>query len=137
MTDVPELVPVTLVAPTGNSDHSSLSAVISMAQAVANLRVRRKIFLKHQVKRNNVCGTTQDLPWWNIWLADNPVEVLNKHLSLLVGRYVPSNVIRVSNKDKPWFDDQGRNDFGLKQEANFRWSRDRSWVNGKSSPVVK
>ena len=33
----------------------------------------------------------------NIWLSDNPVEVLNEHLSLLVGRYVPTKVIRVRN----------------------------------------
>ena len=42
-----------------------------------------------------------DLPRRNIWLADNPVEVLNEHLSLLVGRYVPIIVIRVRNKNKP------------------------------------
>ena len=30
MTDVPEIVQVAVVAPIGNSDHSSLSAVISM-----------------------------------------------------------------------------------------------------------
>ena len=35
MTDIPDLVRVSLVAPIGNSDHSSLSAVISMAQAVS------------------------------------------------------------------------------------------------------
>ena len=34
MTDVPDLVRVAVVAPIGNSDHSSLSAVISMDQAV-------------------------------------------------------------------------------------------------------
>ena len=43
MTDVPDLVWVAVVAPIGNSDHSSLSAVISMAQAVPDLRVRRKV----------------------------------------------------------------------------------------------
>ena len=32
MTDVPDLVRVAVLAPIGNSDHSSLSAVISMAQ---------------------------------------------------------------------------------------------------------
>ena len=47
MTDVPDLVRVAAVAPIGNSDHSSLSAVISMAQAVPNLCVIRKVFLKH------------------------------------------------------------------------------------------
>ena len=48
------------------------------------------------------------------------VEVLNEHLFLLVGRYVPTKVTRVRNKDKPWFDDQCRHAFGLKQEAELR-----------------
>ena len=42
MTDVPHLVRVAVVAPIGNSDHWSLSAVISTAQAVPNLCVSRK-----------------------------------------------------------------------------------------------
>ena len=42
MIDVPDLVRVAIVAPIGNSDHSSLSAVISMAQTVPNLCVSRK-----------------------------------------------------------------------------------------------
>ena len=100
MTDVPDLARVAVAAPIGNSDHSSLLAVISMCLAVPNLCVSRKVFLKHQVNWNTVCGAIQELPSRNIWLSDNPVEVLNKHLSLLVGRYVPSKVIRVRNKDK-------------------------------------
>ena len=63
-TDVPDLVRVAVVAPIGNSDHS-------MAQAVPNLCVSRKVFLKHQVKWNIVCGAIQDLPWRNIWPAAN------------------------------------------------------------------
>ena len=76
MTDVPNLFIVwaAIVAPIGNSDHSSLSVVISMAQAVPNLCVSRKVFLKHQVNWNTVCGAIQDLPGRNIWLADNPLE---------------------------------------------------------------
>ena len=34
VTDVPDLVRVAVVAPIGNSDHSSILAVISMAQGV-------------------------------------------------------------------------------------------------------
>ena len=71
----------------------------------------------------------QDLPWRNSWFDNNPVEVLNDHLSLLVGRYVPTKVIRVRNKDKPWFDDQCRHAFGLKQEAHLRWTSVHSRVN--------
>ena len=101
MTDVPDLVRVAVVAPIGNLNHFSLTAVISMAQAVQNLCVRWKVFLKHQVNWNTVCSELHDLPWRNIWSADNPVEVLNKQLLLLVGRYVPTKVIRVHNKDEP------------------------------------
>ena len=94
MTDVPDLIRVAVVAPIGNSDHSSLSAVISMAQAVPNLCASRKAFLKHQVNWNTVCGAMRDLHWRNIWFSDNPVDVLNEHLSLLVSRYVPTKIIR-------------------------------------------
>ena len=52
-----------------------------------------------------------------------PVEVLKEHLPLLVGRYVPTKIIRVLYKDKPWFEDQYRGAFGLKQEAHLRWTR--------------
>ena len=83
-----------------------------MAQAFPNLGVSRKVFLKDQVNWNTVCGEIQDLHWHNILLADNPVEVLNEHMSLLVGRNVPTKVISVHNKDKPWFDDQCRLAFG-------------------------
>ena len=75
MTEVPDLIRVAVVAPIGNSDHSLLSAVISTAQAVPNLCVSRKIFLKHQVNWNTVCGAMRDLPWRNIWSSDNAVEV--------------------------------------------------------------
>ena len=89
----------------------------------------KSALLKHQVNWNTVCGAVRDLPWSNIWLADNPVEVLNAHLSLLVGHYVATKVIRERNKDKTWFYDQCMHAFALKQEAHLRWTRYRSRVN--------
>ena len=88
-----------------------------------------KIFFKHQINLNTVCGAMQDLPWRKIWFADNPVEVLNEHLLLLVGRFVPTKIIRVRNKDKPWIGDQCRHAFSLKQGAHLRWTRHCSRVN--------
>ena len=49
MTDVTDLVRVAVVAPLGNTDFSSLLAVILRAKAVSNLCVSMKDFLKHQV----------------------------------------------------------------------------------------
>ena len=58
MTDVPDLVRIAVGALIGNSDHYSLSAVISMTQAVPNLCVSMKVFLKHQVNWNSLwCNT--------------------------------------------------------------------------------
>ena len=84
MTDVPDLAQVAAIC---NTHHSSLSSVISMAQAVPNLRVSRKVFLKCQVNWNTVCGAIRDLPW----LADNAVEGLKEHLCTcwLDGIYQP------------------------------------------------
>ena len=78
---------------------------------------------------NTVCGAKQDLPWRNIGIDDNPVEILKEHPSPLVGRYVPTKVICERNKDKPWFDDQFGRAFSLKLEAHLLWTRDRSQVN--------
>ena len=51
------------------------------------------------------------------------------HLSLLVECFVPTKVIRVRNKDKPWFNDDSRLAFDIKQGAHLRWTRDHSRVN--------
>ena len=129
MTDVPDLVRVAVVSPLGSSDHSSLSKAISMAQAIPNLCVSRRVLLKHRVNWSAVCDAIDVLPWRSIWSADKPVEWLNVHLSLLVERFVPTNVICVRNKDKPWFHDDCRLALDIKHGAHLRWTRDSSRVN--------
>ena len=51
------------------------------------------------------------------------------HLSLIVERFVPTKVIHVRNRDKPWFNDDCRRAFDLKQVAHLRWTYDRFRVN--------
>ena len=85
-----------------------------MAQAIHNLCVSRRVLLKHRVNWSAVCDSIGVLPWRSIWSADNPVERLDVHLSLLVERFVPTKVIRVRNKDKPWFNDDCRLAFDIK-----------------------
>ena len=50
-------------------------------------------------------------------------------LSQLVERFVPTKVIHVRNKNKPWFDDDCRLAFDIKQGAYLQWTRDCSQVN--------
>ena len=51
------------------------------------------------------------------------------HLSLLVECFVPTMVIRVRDKDKPWFSDDCRLTFNIKHGTHRRWTRDRCRVN--------
>ena len=111
MADVPDLVRVAVLAPLGSLDHSSLSIAISLA----NLCVSMRVLLKHRVNWSAVCDAIGVLPWRSIWSADNPVQRLNVHFSLLVERFVPTKVIRVRNKYKPWFNDDCRLSFDIKQ----------------------
>ena len=105
MTDVPDLVRVSVVAPLGSLVHSSLSIAISMTQAIPNLCVSSRVLLKNRVNWTAVCDAMGVFLWRSIWSADNPVERLNVHLSLLVERFVLTKVILVCNKNKPWIND--------------------------------
>ena len=83
------------------------------------------MLLKHRVNWTAVCDAIGVLPWQSIWSADNPVES-NVHLSLQVECFVLTKVIRVCNKDKPWFNNDCRRAFDLKQEAHLRCTRNHS-----------
>ena len=63
---VPDLIQVTVVAPLGNSDHSSLSTAILMVQAANNLCVSRKVFLKHRVIWTVVYDAIQSVMQYNL-----------------------------------------------------------------------
>ena len=77
---------VTVVAPIGRSDHSSLSIVVATSQAVPNLCMKKEVFLKSRVNWDAVRAAVGALPWRSIWTAESPVELLNVHLSAVVGR---------------------------------------------------
>ena len=96
-----------------------------------------KDFPKHQVNWNTVCGAIQDLRWRYIWLADNPVKVLNEHLYLLVRRYEQTKVTRVHKKDEPRLDEQCRHALSAFRRLFFRGPVAALWLTGKNLSMVK
>ena len=62
MTDVPDRIRIGVAPIVRQLNHSSLSAVISTAQAVPNLWVSRKVLLKHHVNWDWVFDAIRDLP---------------------------------------------------------------------------
>ena len=97
-----------------------------MAQTVPNLCVSRKVFLKHQVNWNTVCGAIREQPGRYICLSDNPVEVLNEHLSLLSQ---PRSSVCVTRISIGLMISAGMLLASSSQEAHLRWTRELYRVN--------
>ena len=63
--------------------------------------------------------------------------LLKVHMSPLVGSYVPTNVIRARNKDKPWFIDQCRHVLASSRRLIFGGPVIAHGLTGKSLSTVK
>jgi len=122
-TDVPELVSVSVVAPIGGSDHSTLSISLDTAQRVPEFTVRREVYLKSRANWDAIAGAMSSLPWSAIRSSADPGMELDRHVSDVVRSHVPSRIITVRSQDKPWFDDSCRRAYQLKQEAYRNWRR--------------
>ena len=76
--------------------------------------------MKHQVYWITVCGKIPDVPCRNICFSDIPAEVLHEHLSLLVGRCVPTKIISAcAEQGHQMINACFLPAFGLKQELIF------------------
>ena len=128
-TDVPELTHVSVVAPIGGSDHSTLSIKLNIRQHVPEFVVRREVYLKSRADWDGITKALSSLPWCDIRRSDDPGSELDRHVSDVVRSYVPSRIITVRSRDKPWFDDSCRRVYQLKQEAYRRWRRSQMCID--------
>ena len=129
MTDVPDLVRVSVVAPLGRSDHSTLSLSVMTRQVVPESCIRQEVFLKTSVDWDGVRLAVHGLPWRDIRLCDDPGGQLEQLLGQLIRRFVPVRVIRKRSRDKPWFDDACRRAFDNKQAVYYHWASNRTAFN--------
>lgn len=132
LTDVPDLVNVSVKAPIGGSDHSSLSIVVTTNQIAPAVTIRKRVLLKTRVNWDNVSAAVVKLPWLAFRRSRDPIGTMNAHIADIVDRFVPSRVIVLRSRDEPWFDDSCRTVFELKQSAYHRWSRDKTAPNWDS-----
>ena len=87
--------------------------------------------MKTRVNWNALRTKVVELPWQSIYGSDDPVDVLNHHLSRLLDFYVPKVTIRKQHGDKPGFDETCRAAFKRKQTAYNHLQHARSDVNHK------
>ena len=126
MTDVPDVIDVSVSAPLGSSDHCFLSVCARVHQIVHDHTITRHVLLKHSVNWDSVREAVKEFSWSTIVKADDPVDYLNNLVLDVITKFIPSRVIKVRSRDKPWFDESCRRAFDAKQTAYRAWCRVRS-----------
>ena len=103
--------------PLGNSGHSSISFSVKMGFKI----------LKSWVDWPRVGEDLCNLNWSAVFNNLNPVSELNKEITSLIDRCVPSKIIRQKVNFKAYFNEDFVNLFHNKQNACCFWSQNRSF----------
>ena len=84
------------------------------------------MYLKPRVDWPRVCEDLRNFNWSAVYNSLNPVSELNKVITSLIDRRVPSKVIKHKVNDKALFNEDCVNAFHNKQNAYRLWSQNRS-----------
>ena len=123
MTGAPDLVDVFIGTSLGTSDHCFVGSVLRFEQSVPEYNVRSTVFLKHRTNWDNVPCAIRSFTWRAILRSADPLNVFDRAIGEVIGRFVPTTVLRSRSEDKQWFDASCRRAYGNKQTA---WCRARS-----------
>lgn len=126
ITEVPDVVDVSVGTPLGTSDHCCLNLHVTVNQSLPSYDVRRTVFLKNRVNWDRVREDVQDIAWSEIFKAQDPVSALNTAVSCIITRNVPTATLRFRSGDAPWFNADCRRVYDLKQTAYRAWTRGRT-----------
>ena len=131
MTDVPDVVDVFFGTPLqGTSDHFFVSCVLWVEQSVPN-NIRNTYFLKHHTNWDNVRCAVRSCTWYTILKSADPLDAFDRAIGEIIGRLVPTTVLRSTSEDKQWFNAGCRRANDAKQTAYHAWCRARSadpWI---------
>ena len=80
--------------PLDNSDHSSISFSVKMGFKIPNITSSHKVHLKSRVDWPRVSEDLRNLNWSGVYNSSNPVSELNKVITSLIDRHVPTKIIK-------------------------------------------
>ena len=78
---------------------------------------RSTVFLKHRTYRNSVHSTVRSSTWSTILKSADPLVAFDRAIGEVIGRYVPTTVLRSISGDNQWFDSSGQRAYDAKQTA--------------------
>ncbi len=89
LTDVPDIVKVTTMAPLGTSDHSAISIQLDLRQNILAYTVTKEVFLKGRVYWSSVKEDVSHIRLGPILSNPDPVSALIEELKRIISRRVP------------------------------------------------
>ena len=117
LTDVPGVMDPVVDPPLGNSDHSSILFSVKMGFKIPNITFSWKVYLKSRVDWPCVGEDLCNFNCSAVYNSPNPVSELNKVITSLINRRIPSKIIKQKVNDKAWFNEDCVNAFHNKQNA--------------------
>ena len=115
ITDVPNIVDVFVGTPLETSDHCFVSCVLRVEQSVSEYNIRSTVFLKHRTNWDNVRCAVSSFSWNTILKSADPLDAFDRAIGEVIGRLVPTTVLRCRSVDKQWFDASCRRAYDAKR----------------------
>ena len=126
MTDVPDILDVFVGIPLRSSNHCFVSCVLRVEQSVPEYNIRSTVVLKHRTTWDNVLCAIRSIIWSTIMKSSDPLDAFDRGIGEIIGRLVPTTVLRSRSGDKQWFVASCRRAYDAKQTAYSAWCRARS-----------
>ena len=123
ITNVSDIVGVVVCTPLGTPDHCFDCCVFRVEQSVPEYNVRSTFFLKHCTNWDSVSSAVRNFTWCTILKSADPLVASDRAISEVVGRYVPTTVLRSKSGDNQWFDASCWRALDAKQTTYHAWCR--------------
>ena len=103
-----------------------VSCVLRVEQCVQEYNVRSTIFLKHCTNWHSVHSAVRSFTLGTIFKSADPLVEFDQAIFEVIGRCVPTTVLRSRSGDKQLFNASCRRPYDAKQTADRSWCRARN-----------
>ena len=97
--------------------------MLLVEQSVPEYNIRSTVFLKHHTNWDNVRCAVRNFTWSTILKSADTLDAYDRTIGEVIGRLVPTTVLRSRSGDKQWFDASCRRAYDAKQTACHAWCR--------------
>ena len=103
--------------------------MLRVEQPVPDYNVRSTVFLKHRANWDSIRSAVRSITWSTILKLADPLVALDRAIGEVIGRYVPTTVLRSRSGDNQWFDASSRRAYEAKQTVYRALCRARNAVH--------